>query len=162
LFAAGAATSAGAAMTIIAPAAEAAPARRLATIGAVAELVTIAAMEHRLDRAGVGAPYHESEAGEFGQAARALTVCGAMLLAAGARRSRPAAVAGGAMLLAGAACERWSVFRAGFQSAREPHATIGPQRRRVRAGRGHGASRHGADGSKRSRGSAEERAGTTS
>jgi hypothetical protein len=45
------------------------------------------------------------------------------------------------MLLAGAVCERWSVFKAGVQSARDPKYTVSPQRRRVRGGRGHGASR---------------------
>jgi hypothetical protein len=57
-----------------------------------------------------------------------------LLLAARAHRSRAAAVLGGGMMLAGAVCERWSVFKAGFQSARDPRYTVEPQRRRV--GRG--------------------------
>jgi hypothetical protein len=47
-------------------------------------------------------------------------------------RSRAAAVAGGALMLAGAVFERWSVFRAGFQSARDPKYTVVPQRERLR------------------------------
>ncbi len=41
-------------------------------------------------------------------------------------------VDGGALILAGAACERWSVFKAGFQSARDPKYTVMPQRERLR------------------------------
>lgn len=44
------------------------------------------------------------------------------------------------MLLAGAVCERWSVFKAGFQSARDPGYTVGPQRRRIEAGITQGAA----------------------
>jgi hypothetical protein len=35
------------------------------------------------------------------------------------------------MLLAGAVCKRWAVFRAGFASAADPEQTVGPQRARV-------------------------------
>ena len=42
-----------------------------------------------------------------------------------------AALAGGAATLAGAACELWAIFRAGFESARDPKYTVLPQRRRV-------------------------------
>jgi len=48
------------------------------------------------------------------------------------RRSRLAAIAGGSLVLAGAVLERWSVFRAGFQSARDPKYTVIPQRERLR------------------------------
>jgi hypothetical protein len=46
-------------------------------------------------------------------------------------RRRAAALAGAAMLLAGSVLERWSVFKAGFQSAADPKYTVGPQRERV-------------------------------
>ena len=139
LFGAGAAVSAGAAAVALAPVEEAEPARRLALIGAAAELGLVALMEHRLDE--LAEPYHEGAAGAYGQLARGLTAGGAMVLAGPGRRRRAAAVAGSAMLLAGAVSERWSVFKAGFQSARDPKYTVGPQRRRIRGGRGHGASR---------------------
>jgi hypothetical protein len=32
---------------------------------------------------------------------------------------------------AGALAERWSIFKAGFASARDPKYTVAPQRRRV-------------------------------
>jgi formate-dependent nitrite reductase membrane component NrfD len=139
LFAAGAAASAGAAVTAITPVASAREARRLALIGSVAELVTVAAMEHRLDE--LAEPYHAEAAGTYSQLARGLTAAGALLIAGRASRSRSAAVAGGAMVLAGAICERWSVFKAGFQSARDPKYTVGPQRKRITGGRTRGASR---------------------
>jgi formate-dependent nitrite reductase membrane component NrfD len=140
LFAAGGAASAGAALTALTPVAYARPARRLALVGCAAELIGVAAIEQRLGE--LAEPYHVEAAGVYGRVARALTVAGALTIGAYAARSRPAAVAGGAMVLAGALCERWSVFKAGFQSARDPRYTVGPQRKRVAGGRRRGASRH--------------------
>jgi hypothetical protein len=40
-------------------------------------------------------------------------------------------VLGGALVCAGELCLRWSVFKAGFQSARDPKYTVKPQRERV-------------------------------
>jgi hypothetical protein len=45
--------------------------------------------------------------------------------------------------VAGAAAERWSVFEAGFASARDPSYTVGPQRARIEAGLTRGGSRRG-------------------
>jgi hypothetical protein len=70
----------------------------------------------------------------------ALSVGGAGLIA-GLGRRRPAAIAGGALLAGGAICERWSIFRAGFQSAADPKYTVGPQRAGIDAGGRRGASR---------------------
>jgi hypothetical protein len=41
------------------------------------------------------------------------------------------AIAGGLALLAGSACQRWGVFEAGVASAKDPAATVGPQRLRL-------------------------------
>ena len=41
-----------------------------------------------------------------------------------------AAIGGGALVLAGELALRWSVFRAGFQSARDPRYVVIPQRER--------------------------------
>jgi len=139
VFGAGAAASAGAAATIATPLRHAAAARRVALAGAAAELLSVQAMEQRLGE--LGEPYHTEQAGTYARVARGLTVGGALLVGALGARSRPAAIAGGAMVLAGAACERWSVFKAGLQSARDPKYTVGPQRERVDGGRGRGASR---------------------
>jgi hypothetical protein len=53
-----------------------------------------------------------------------------MTTVAAAARSRPAAVAAGLLMTAGAVLERWSVFKAGVQSATDPAATVVPQRGR--------------------------------
>jgi hypothetical protein len=51
---------------------------------------------------------------------------------AGPRR-RWAAVAGSGLLLAGSALERLAVYKAGFQSARDPKYVVKPQRERLTA-----------------------------
>ena len=130
LFGASAAASAGAAAAIAVPVAEAAPARRLALGGALVENVIMLAMEKRLGF--VGEPYREGEAGKYAKAAKACTLGGAALLATLGRKSRLAAAAGGGLVLAGEAALRWSVFKVGFQSARDPKFTVKPQRDRHR------------------------------
>jgi hypothetical protein len=57
-------------------------------------------------------------------------IAGGAIAAAGSVRSRALGIAGGVLLTAGAVLERWSVFRAGFQSAADPRATVVPQRTR--------------------------------
>jgi hypothetical protein len=141
VFVAGAAMSAGAAAVALAPVDEAVAARRLAIGGGVAELVLVEAMEKRLERRGVGAPYHEGAAGTLSKVANALTGAGVGLLAARGRGSRPAAIGAAALLTAGAVAERWAVFRAGFQSAARPQDTVEPQRARIAAGTAAGAAR---------------------
>jgi hypothetical protein len=137
LFAAGAALSAGAVAAGLAPPDEAGPARRLALLGAAAEMGLSTLMEQRLNE--LGEPYHEGAAGMYSKLARALTAAGAGALVTG-RRRRSANVTGAALLLGGALAKRFSVFKAGFQSAQDPKYTVAPQRERVAAGDGHGAS----------------------
>lgn len=141
VFTAGAAMSAGAAAVIAAPVEQAGGARRVAVGGAVAELVLTRVMERRLKSAGLDAPYHEHAAGRLSKVATASCAAGAGLLAARGARSRPLAVAAGALLTAGAVAERWAVFRAGFQSAARPRDTIAPQRARIASGRTRGSAR---------------------
>jgi formate-dependent nitrite reductase membrane component NrfD len=129
VFAAGAAASAGAALTALTPPRHAAPARRLALLGCAAEIAATQVMEHRLGD--TGAPYRSGAAGRLGTAAKAILAGGAALIAASGARSRAAAVAGGSLVTAGAMLARWSVFRAGFESAADPHATVDLQRRRM-------------------------------
>jgi formate-dependent nitrite reductase membrane component NrfD len=133
LFGASAAASAGAATTMFMPAGAAGPARRLAVAGVAAELGVMEAMQHRLGF--VGEVYKQGAAGKLARASKLLTGAGAALLATRARRSRGAAVAGGALVLAGELALRWSVFRAGFQSARDPRYTVIPQKQRKEARR---------------------------
>jgi formate-dependent nitrite reductase membrane component NrfD len=129
LFGSSAAASAGAAATIAVPPAEAAPARRLAIGGALVENALMVAMVKRLGM--LGEPYKQDEAGRYAKLAKACTLGGAGLLALAGRRSRLASIAGGALVLGGEAALRWAVFKAGFQSARDPKYTVIPQRRRL-------------------------------
>ena len=131
LFGAGAAASAGAAVAMATPVEHAGAARRLAVAGAVAEMAVGQAMERGLGE--LGEPYHGGEAGRWARVADVAVLAGAVTLATAGRRSRLGAVAGGVAILGGALAERWSVYRAGFESARDPKYTVGPQRERIRA-----------------------------
>ncbi len=135
VFAGSAAASAGAAAAVLTPVREAGPARRLAVIGAVLEGSASQLMERRLGRE-LGSPYGEGVAGRYARAAQTLTTGGAALLGVLGRRSRPAATVAGAAMLAGAVCERFAVYKAGFPSAADPLQTVGPQRRRLTERRG--------------------------
>jgi polysulfide reductase-like protein len=128
VFAGSAAASAGAAVALASPARSAGPARRFALAGAVLELAATEVMERRLGL--VGEPYHEGEAGRFSRLAKALTASGAAVTALAGRR-RAGAIAGGALLLGGGVAERWAVYRAGFQSTRDPKYVVRPQRERM-------------------------------
>jgi formate-dependent nitrite reductase membrane component NrfD len=131
LFGASAAASAGAATALFLPGGESGPARRLAIAGVAAELGVMEAMQHRLGF--VGEVYKKGAAGKLGRTSKALTAAGATVLATRGRQSRGAMVAGSALVLAGELALRWSVFRAGFQSARDPRYTVIPQKQRKEA-----------------------------
>ena len=126
VFGGGSAAGAGALAVLITPHENAGPARRLAAIGTLIEGAASQVMERRLgDLAG---PIRTGQAGRSAWAAKLLATTGALLTGVvGSRRPR-AARAGAGMVLAGEIIERWSVFRAGFQSAADPGYTVGPQR----------------------------------
>jgi Polysulphide reductase, NrfD len=129
VFAGGAAASAGAAAVLTTPAGDAGPARRLVVAGALLELGAAQAMERRLGE--LGQPYHEGPAGRLARLAKGCAAAGAGLVALGGRRRRGLAAAGAALALAGSVCERWAVYKAGFQSARDPRYVVAPQRARM-------------------------------
>jgi hypothetical protein len=131
VFAGGAASTGGAAVAAVTHPEYAGPARRLALLGALLELGAIQVMEKRLGPL-LAEPYHEGESGRYARLGKGLTAAGAGILAVTGRR-RLGAVAGGALLLAGGAFQRWSIFKAGFASARDPKYTVIPQRKRVQA-----------------------------
>lgn len=131
LFVGSAAASAAGVALVSTPVADAGPARRLAVMGAALELGAFRAMEARLGD--VAGPYETGRAGRLAKAAEACSGAGALIVVAAGRR-RAGAVAAGALLCAGSLLTRFSVFRAGSESAADPAATIGPQRRRVAAG----------------------------
>jgi hypothetical protein len=127
VFASGGAMSAGSAMALIGGGA---PARRLALVGAAGELASTTIMERRLGP--LGEPYHEGAAGHAARAAKALTAAGGLVMAWRGRR-RVGAAAGATLMLAGALATRWSIYKAGFQSAADPKYVVEPQRARMAA-----------------------------
>jgi hypothetical protein len=139
VFGASSLASAGAIATMTAPAGDVTPVRAMAVAGALAEAGLSQAMEHRLGP--LRQAYSTGVAGRFGKLARGLSIGGAGVLAAAGGRSRPARLAGGAMVCAGALAMRWSVFKAGSQSAADPGQTVLPQRERIESGATRGAVR---------------------
>jgi len=134
LFAAGAASSAGAAGVLTTPPEHAGPARRTMLLGTVGSQIAETVMERRIGR--VAEAYSTGEAGKYRQAARVLDGAGLVLSLVGGRRLRRA---GAALILAGSAATRFSVFKAGFQAAEDPRYVLETQRNgrpadRVRGG----------------------------
>jgi len=150
VFAASATASAAGAAILTVPADEAQPARRLGIAAAIAEEATTIVLRKRLGP--LAEAYEQGTAGKFGKAARALTIAGALAFAVGddafhpdhrrssigrltrskderrrAKRRNALSLAGGTLLLAGSVCKRWSVFKAGFQSAEDPTQVIQTQ-----------------------------------
>jgi formate-dependent nitrite reductase membrane component NrfD len=115
---------------VAAPRSENEPARRIAVLGAIAELVASELMHRRLGM--VAEALQTGTAGRRLRIAKALTATGALMAATLAGRSRVAAVGAGAALLAGSALTRFGIFAGGMQSARDPKYTVEPQRARVR------------------------------
>ncbi|MGW4798675.1 NrfD/PsrC family molybdoenzyme membrane anchor subunit [Nonomuraea sp. NPDC004297] len=126
LFAGSAVAAAGGLGLLAAPLSEAAPARRAALLGTAVECVAAARMERRLGP--LAEPLRRSRLLRLGEA---LSLAGALTGATVGRRSRIAAVAAGAALLAGSACTRFGIFQAGMESAGDPRHTVQPQRRRL-------------------------------
>jgi len=129
LFGSSAAATAGAAVAATIAPEHAGPARRAAIGGSAASLALTFAMEKKLGF--VGEVYKQGEAHRFGRIAKVATAAGAGLIALRGGRSRTAAAVGGALVLGGELALRWSVFKAGFQSARDPKYTVIPQKQRV-------------------------------
>ncbi|HWD63671.1 MAG TPA: NrfD/PsrC family molybdoenzyme membrane anchor subunit [Solirubrobacteraceae bacterium] len=131
LFGSSSSAGAGALSTLIAPHSVSGPARRLAAIAAALELTTTELMDHHLGE--LGEPLHEGQNGKIAKAAKLLTGSGAALIATAGRRSAAAARVGGVLMLGGVMATRWSIYKAGFASAKDPKYTVEPQRRRRRA-----------------------------
>jgi hypothetical protein len=127
----GATAAAGLGM-IAAPVGEAGPARNTALLGATLELAAVNAMERRLGEP-LAEPYRTGKSGTWLRVAEALTATGALAGFVLGRRSRVAAVASGAALVAGSALGRFAIFEAGMVSANDPEHTVRPQRERLRA-----------------------------
>lgn len=135
VFAGSAAASGGAAATLLTSPREAAPARRLALAGAAVELGAGEVMRRRLGE--LAEPYGVGDTAVWEKAAKTCTAIGSGLVALGGSRRRLTTCAGAALVVAGSVCQRWAVYRAGFQSAADPKYTVKPQRERVDRGEGH-------------------------
>jgi formate-dependent nitrite reductase membrane component NrfD len=126
----GSAASAAAGLGLLsAPLAENAPARRLAVIGAIAEVTAVRLLERRVGI--VAETYHHGRAGKLMRAAEALTLLGVGGALRSGHRSRLAAALSGTALLAASACARFGIFEAGRASTRDPKYTVVPQRERA-------------------------------
>ena len=143
VYGSGAALSAGGAAVAVTPPAHAAPARRLAIGAALIEIGAKELMHYRLGEH--GEPYKRGAAARLGRFSRACTLGGAALLYRRGARSRPAAIAAGALLCAGALSARFSTFKAGFQSTADPKYAVGPQRAGIDRGERRGAARREAE-----------------
>lgn len=129
VFGAGATASAGGLALALSSGSTMGPARRVAMSGAVAELVATQVMEKRLGPL-LAEPYKQGPASGLARAARWATASGLVAVGLGRRRDWLVRL-GGALIVAGAATERFSIFHAGVESARDPKYTVIPQRRRL-------------------------------
>lgn len=127
--------SAGLAM-ITTPVREAGPARKLAVLGVMGDVVAMRVMEHRMDPV-VAEPLHQGKAGVMLKWSERLAAAGGLGTLLGGR-NRAVAAASGLALLAASALTRFGVFEAGLSSARDPRYTIEPQKNRLAARRAAG------------------------
>jgi hypothetical protein len=132
VFGATALASAGAAAVLLNDPSTAGAARVLCAGGALTALAGVEIMERRLGD--LAKPYHEGRARQLGRLAKTLNGAGATAIVLAGRRRRALAAAGAAAVIAGALCERWSIFAAGGPSASDPAFTVRPQRERLLAG----------------------------
>jgi formate-dependent nitrite reductase membrane component NrfD len=129
--------SAGLAM-VTTPVAETAPARRLAVLGVIGDLVATQVMDRRMDPV-VAETLHDGRPGKMLRLSEALAVAGGIGTVLGGRR-RGVAAASGLALLAASALTRFGIFEAGIRSAKDPRYTIEPQKRRLAARRAAGVT----------------------
>ena len=129
VFTGSAAASAGGLGMVLAPVAEAGPARRFAVLGAAAELAASRLMEQRLGL--VRQAYTTGKVHQLRTWSECLTTAGLIGAAVAARRSRALAVISGLALLAGSLLQRLGIFEAGVASTKDPRNVIVPQRQRL-------------------------------
>ena len=115
---------------------EAAPARKLAVIAAVSDVVSARFTEYRMDPV-AREPLHHGAPGRLLQWSEILAAAGGLGALVGGGRRGTAALSGLALLTASALL-RFGFFEAGKASARDPRYTMEPQRRRLAARRAAG------------------------
>ncbi|MEO8814268.1 MAG: NrfD/PsrC family molybdoenzyme membrane anchor subunit [Mycobacterium sp.] len=136
VFAGSASLAAGGLAMVTTPVAEAGPARRLALLGVLADLVATRVMTGRMDPI-AAEPLHRGGPGQMLRCSERLAVVGGAGTLLGGRHRGIAALSGVA-LLAASALTRFAVFEAGIESAKDPRYTIEPQKRRLAARRAAG------------------------
>ena len=121
---------------ITTPASEAGPARNLAVIGAIGDLVSARVTEYLMDPV-TREPLHQGRPGRLLAGSEWLAAAGGLgaLLGGG---HRGVAALSGLTLLTASAMLRFGFFEAGKESARDPRYTIEPQKRRLAARRAAG------------------------
>ena len=136
VFAGSGMASAGGIGMIASPVADAAPARRMALLGAGLELAATQRMEHRIGL--VAEPFQKGRPGlllKLAQGSMAVGSVGALVAGRLGRRGRGASVVAGVLLNLGAALTRFGIYDAGVESAKDPKYTVIPQRERLDAKR---------------------------
>jgi formate-dependent nitrite reductase membrane component NrfD len=129
LFAGSASTAAAGIALIFTPTGQAAPARRLAVIGAAVEITAAELLVKRLGM--VAEPYRQGRPGRLMRTARNVTVVGVGAALLG-RRSRALSAFAGLTFQGASVLTRFGVFQAGLASAKDPKYTVEPQRARLR------------------------------
>lgn len=138
VFVSSASLASGGLAMITTPTSETAPARALAAIGVVGDLVAVKYMESRMDPV-AAEPLHHGTPGKLLRWSERLVIAGGIgTLFAG--RSRVVAVLSGAALMTASAFTRFGVFEAGIHSAQDPRYTVEPQKRRLAARRAAGVT----------------------
>jgi hypothetical protein len=129
VFVSSASLASGGLAMLTTPVGEAGPARRLAVLGVLGDVIATRAMEHRMDPI-AAEPLRQGRPGAMLRASELLAVAGGIGTLLGGRNRAVAAVSGLA-LLAASALTRFGVFEAGMESAKDPRYTIEPQKRRL-------------------------------
>ncbi|WP_349259545.1 NrfD/PsrC family molybdoenzyme membrane anchor subunit [Actinospica sp.] len=123
---------------ITTPVSEAGPARKLAVLGVLGDVVAMKVMERRMDPV-AAEPLHHGDPGRMLRWSERLALAGGLGTLLGGRHRVVAALSGLA-LMASSALTRFGVFEAGKESARHPRYTIEPQKRRLAARRAAGVT----------------------
>ncbi len=123
---------------ITTPVSEAGPARALAVIGAVSDLISARFTEHRMDPV-TREPLHHGTPGRMLEWSERLAAVGGLGSLLGGRHRGVAALSG-LTLMTASALLRFGFFEAGKESARDPRYTIEPQKRRLAARRAAGVT----------------------
>ena len=129
VFVSSASLASGGLAMLTTPVRQTGPARRLAVLGVLGDVIATRAMEHRMDPI-AAEPLHQGRAGAMLRWSERLAIAGGIGTLLGGHRRGVAALSGLA-LLGASALTRFGVFEAGMASAKDQRYTIEPQKRRL-------------------------------